>query len=206
MLHRFPPLTIGVLLLGFILSAGPSTGVMAAERNPDWPCVQILVPTLSAGQIWSGDPIEEKEAVWRDSPGVDRLVKQVVDRSSDIDQAEAAIDRFAETLGPERNTVLTGLFAGVFDALNRQRGESIAAIQRYAHQQHALLDDIAADLSHLHDLPPQSPEAAAVLESISWQRRILDERRRYQTALCDQPVQLEQRLGRLARAIAAHLD
>ncbi len=181
-------------------------GAVAAERNPDWPCIQILVPTLSPGQIWSGDPIEGREEAWRDIPGIEPVLKQAADPTTDIDQAEAGIDRFAETLGPDRNAVLAALFAGVFDALNGRRGETIAAVQRYARQQRALLDGIANGLSRLQELPPDTPEAAALKEEIAWQRRILDERRRYQTTMCDQPVRLEQRLGRLARAIAAHLD
>lgn len=183
-----------------------SAPVAAAEGNPDWPCVQVLVPTLSPGQIWTGDPIEGQEGAWRDIPGLEPVLKQALDRSVEIDRAEAAIDGFAETLGPDRNAVLTALFAGVFDALNRDRSKAIGAIQRYARQQQALLDRIAEGLKRLQGLPFQSPEAAALREDIAWQRRIVDERRRNQTALCDQPVQLEQRLGRLARAIAAHLD
>ena len=191
---------IGALLLV------PSTGVAAAERNPDWPCIQILVPTLSPGQIWTGDPIEGKEGAWRDIPGIEPVLKQAIDSSTDIERAEAGIERFAGSLGPDRNAVLTALFAGVFDALNGKRGEAIAAVQRYARQQRALLAGIANGLSRLQGLPTDSPEAAALKEDIAWQRRILDERRRYQTTMCDQPVRLEQRLGRLARAIAAHLD
>lgn len=202
MLHRFIPIVAGALLLGVL----PPAGVEAAERDPDWPCVQILVPTLSPGQIWSGDPIEGKEGAWHDIPGIEPVLKQATDRSVEVDQAEAAVERFAETLGPDRNAVLTALFAGVFDTLNRERSEAIAAVQRYARQQRALLDSIAEGLSSMQGLPPQSPEAAALKEDIAWRRRIFDERRRYQTAMCDQPVQLEQRLGRLARTIASHLD
>lgn len=197
--HRSILIVAGLLLV-------PSAPA-AAERNPDWPCVQIMVPTLSPGQIWTGDPIEGKEeTAWRDIPGIGPVLKQALDRSVPVEQAEAAIDRFAETLGPDRNAVLTALFAGLFDGLNRERGKAIDAVQRYAHQQHALLDRIGEGLTRLRGLPPQSPEATALNDDIAWQRRILDERRRSQSAMCDQPVQLEQRLGRLARAIAAHLD
>ncbi|CAO3429169.1 hypothetical protein [Azospirillum doebereinerae] len=198
------PLILPLLGLTCLLAAPPAA--TAAGRDPDWPCAQILVPTLSPGQIWAGDPIEGKEGAWRDVPGLEPVLKQALDRSSDADRTEAAIDRFADSLGARRNETLTLLFAGAFDALNRERGETIAAIQRYARQQHALLDRIAEGLTRLRELPQNSPEAEALLADIAWQRRILDERRRYQSAMCDQPVQLEQRLGLLARAIAAHLD
>jgi hypothetical protein len=195
-----------ILIVAGLLFLVPPVSAVAAERNPDWPCVQILVPTLSPGQIWTGDPIEGKEEAWRDIPDVGPVLIQALDRSVPVEQAEVAIDRFAETLGPSRNAVLTALFAGVFDGLNRERGKAIDAVQRYAHQQHALLDRIDEGVTRLRGLPPQSSEATALNNDIAWQRRILDERRRSQSAMCDQPVQLEQRLGRLARAIAAHLD
>lgn len=194
---------LALVLAGVLFLAPPA---VAAERNPDWPCVQILVPTLSPGQIWPGDAIDGMEEAWQTIPGVEPVVKQALDRSVGIDQAEAAIDRFAEALGPDRNAVLTALFSGVFDGLNRERSEAIAAIQRYTRQQRAMLDRIAEGLNRMQSLPPDSPEAAALKDAIAWQRRIHDERRRYQTAMCDQPVQMEQRLGRLARAIAAHLE
>lgn len=193
------------LIAGLLLAGAPATAP-AADRDPDWPCVQILVPTLSPGQIWTGEPIEGKEESWRDMPALQPIVKRVTDPATDVEAEEAVIDRFAETLGPDRNAALTALFAGVFDTLNRERTEAIAAVRRYARNQRAMLDRIDAGLGRARGLPPESPEAVALRDEIAWQRRILDERRRYQTAVCDQPVRLERKLGRLARAIAAHLD
>lgn len=166
----------------------------------------MLVPTLSAGQIWAGDPIDGKTDDWRDIPGLEPVLTRILNRRTDADQEEEAIGRFADSLGPNRNAALTALFAGAFDALNRDRGAAIAAIHRYAHQQRELLDSIDKALTRLQELPADAPEAAALREDIAWRRRILDERRRYQSALCDQPVQLERKAGRLAREIAARLD
>lgn len=196
-----------LILAGSLLLASPARS-LAAERNPDWPCAQILVPTLSPGQIWSGDPIEGMEGTWRDIPGLGPIIARALDPAVEVDQAEEAIGRFADTLDPgtDRNKVLTALFAGVFDGIDRERQQAIDAVQRYARQQHVLLDRIAEGLTRIRELPPQSPEAEALNNEVAMQRRILDERRRYQSAMCDQPVRLEQRLGRLARAIAAHLE
>jgi len=197
-----------LLAASLLLAPGvaPGEADAATARDPDWPCAQIQVPTLSPGQIWPGDPIEGKEEDWRDVPGIQPVLKQILDRSADAEREDAAIDRFAEGLGADRNAALTALFAGVFDTLNRQRGETIAAIHRYTHQQRTLLDSIDKALTELQKLPADAPAASALKDDIAWRRRILDERRRYQSALCDQPVQLEQKLGRLARSIAAHLD
>ncbi|MBK3773015.1 hypothetical protein GAY31_02235 [Azospirillum brasilense] len=183
----------------------------AAGGDPDWPCVQILVPTLSSGQIWPGDPIEGREGDWRDIPGTESVLKQLLDRRLDPEQEQAAIDRFADQLeangaAADRNMALTALFAGAFDALNQERRQAISAIKRYAHQQRVLLDSIDAALTRLQALPADASEATALREEIAWRRRILDERRRNQTALCEQPVQFEQKAGRIARDIAARLD
>ncbi|WP_188262281.1 hypothetical protein [Azospirillum tabaci] len=204
MRHRSAVLATALLTLASV-PAG------AAGSDPDWPCVQILVPALSAGQIWPGDPIEGKEGDWRDIPGTEPVLKQILNRRLDPEQEQAAIDRFADQLEAngattDRNAALTALFAGAFDALNQERSQAIAAIRRYAHQQRTLLDSIDAALTRLQALPADSPEAAALREDIAWRRRILDERRRNQTALCEQPVQLEQKAGRIARNIAARLE
>ncbi|OYD82136.1 hypothetical protein [Azospirillum brasilense] len=204
MRHRSAVLAAALLTLASV-PAG------AAGSDPDWPCVQILVPALSSGQIWPGDPIEGKEGDWRDIPGTEPVLKQILNRRLDPEQEQAAIDRFADQLEAngattDRNAALTALFAGAFDALNQERSQAIAAIRRYAHQQRTLLDSIDAALTRLQALPADSPEAAALREDITWRRRILDERRRNQTALCEQPVQLEQKAGRIARNIAARLE
>ncbi|MDQ2104116.1 hypothetical protein [Azospirillum isscasi] len=198
-----------LLAAAFLTLASVPAG--AAGSDPEWPCVQVLVPTLSSGQIWPGDPIEGKEGDWRDIPGTEPVLKRILDRRLDPEQEQAAIDRFADQWdgagsGFDRNAALTALFAGAFDALNRERGQAISAIRRYAHQQRELLDSIDKALTRLNGLSADAPEAAALKEDIAWRRRILDERRRNQSALCDQPVQLEQKAGRIARDIAARLD
>lgn len=209
MRHRSALVAAAFLILGAVPAGAAGGG------DPDWPCVQILVPALSSGQIWPGEPIEGKEGDWRDIPGVEPVLKQILNRRLDPDQEQAVIDRFADQLeangaatgaGADRNAALTALFAGAFDALNQERGQAIAAIRRYAHQQRDLLDSIDKALTRLSELPADAPEAAALREDIAWRRRILDERRRHQTALCDQPVQLERKAGRIARVIAARLD
>lgn len=203
MRHRSAVLAAALLTLA-------SAPAGAAGGDPDWPCVQILVPTLSSGQIWPGDPIEGKEGDWRDIPGAEPVLKQLLGRRLAPEQEQAAIDRFADQLetngGADRNAALTALFAGAFDALNQERGQAISAIKRYAHQQRVLLDSIDAALTRLQALPADAPEAITLREEIAWRRRILDERRRNQTALCEQPVQFEQKAGRIARDIAARLD
>ena len=65
------------------LSAALATLCMAAEsygaqsEDPDWPCVQRLVPEVSAGMVWAGPPIDgDLGRDWRDNPEVNALALQ----------------------------------------------------------------------------------------------------------------------------------
>ena len=82
-------------------NAAPAANATAA----DWPCIQILVPELAVSQMWAGPPAEGSKA------GADGEVMQLADqlasRSMPLEEAQAAIDRFADSLPPEeRNAAL----------------------------------------------------------------------------------------------------
>jgi hypothetical protein len=66
--------------------------------------------------------------------------------------------------------------------------------------------EIAATLKDMDGASKESPEAVRLADSLALRRRVLDDRRRMLSAICDQPVEAERRLGELARIITAHLD
>lgn len=119
---------------------------------------------------------------------------------------EAEVVALAEAAGPQRNAALTALFAGIFETHANKRRAMIQGVKRYDRQQQTLHKRIAATLAVLDTAPQDSAEAKAAEETLHWQRRILDDRRRTLEAVCDQPVLVEQRLGVLTRIIAAHLE
>lgn len=184
-----------LLLLPAIASAQPA-------RAPDWPCVQVLVPDLSPGQIWAGPPIEPLPP-WRDDPLASRAVQ---DLAREATEPEERLDRLVDEAGPRRDEVLTLTFAGVFETLDAERAAAIASIRRYAHGQTALSRRIADILGEMEALPAGDPRRDALVDELAMDRRILDERRRSLGAVCDQPVTVERRLGGLARAIAARME
>jgi hypothetical protein len=180
------------------------------DTPPDWPCVQVFVPTLSAATIWDGPPVDDYLKTWTENRDVAALVTRAVSRSVPDDEANEAVDSFAEGLKGDRNETLTMLFAGIFDEANRTRGKAIDGIRRFGRAQQELLRSMSntvGELDRARAATPQDPARIKELtEQLAWQRRIIEERQRSVGALCEQPVIVERRLGSLARTIASHMD
>jgi hypothetical protein len=217
---------LAALTLAAALAAALGPGAATAQpppADPDWPCIQRLVPELSAGMIWTGPPLDGSAAAWRDDPAVRDLAAELAARRTPLEEAERRIDAFADGLAPAvRSERLTMLFAGVLDTINRERTDIISGIKRFARKQRALSADIVALNAALREVEGQRGAAATgtqgdaaaeraarrreIEEQRAWSVRIYDEREGSLTYLCEQPVLLDQRAFALARAIAAHLE
>ncbi|HVI29196.1 hypothetical protein [Hansschlegelia sp.] len=189
----------------------PEPGKKAAAQDPDWPCLQRKVPSMSYGQMWGGPPLEDAAKAWRNDKAVADLVPTIVARRTSMDEARAAIEDFAKAAGAEKNQKLSRLFAGAFEELNDQRGRIIAGIERYARKQRALADRIKEESQRIaasqKDMAAQmSPEGQKDQQTLDWDTRIYDERVQSLTYVCETPVILEQRAFDLGREIQNHLD
>jgi hypothetical protein len=190
------------------------TGITQAqprvETPPDWPCVQVFVPTLSAASIWAGPPVDDYLKTWTENRDVAALATRSVSRSVPDDEATQAVDSFAEGVKGNREETLTMLFAGIFDEANRTRSKAIDGIRRFSRAQQEQLRNMNATIGELDRARAQRPQDAArikeLTEQLAWQRRIIEERQRSLGALCEQPVIVERRLGTLARTIASHME
>jgi hypothetical protein len=191
----------------WILTASllPAAAAMAAD--PDWPCQQRLVPDIAAGMIWSGPPLDTKAAA-ADDPEIRHLAGNLAARRTPLEQATAAIDRFARGLPVgHKNEQLTRLFAETLAILNHDRSSIIGGIKKYARGQEALAQRIGATNQKLAQLASdQVQERDALAAQREWDMRIYSDRRSSLSYLCEQPVLLENRAFTLARAIAAHLE
>src|SRR3954471_15967333 len=116
---------LAALLVAAAASAAPRRG-----EDPDWPCVQRLVPTLTAATVWSGPPLDGAGA-WQDEPAVASLVRAVTPRAVAPEQGEAAIGRFAggAPAGGERDRRLRLAFAGILEETNRERAGLLERIK-----------------------------------------------------------------------------
>ena len=195
---------IGIRLTCLCVLAAASPAFAAPEG--DWPCIQPRVVTLGVAQMWSGPPLDQAFARWRDDAEVAALVRSLVPRRVTMDEAAAAIDRFAAAAGPQKTEKLTLLFAGLFEIINADRQRLVGGIERYARRQRALSEDIGETARTLSDASIPASQKEAIEERLRWDRRIYDERNQSLTYVCETPVILEQRAFGLAREIARHLE
>lgn len=202
---------IAALGLGTMLGATPWSA--GAGENPDWPCEQALVPEVAAAVVWDGPSVEGMSDQWQSDAEVAALVGRLVARGADPAASDGLIETFADAQPPgkERDRRLTLLFAGVLERLNADRSMLNDGILRYSRDQERrarILDTHLAELVELESDP--SPEAAERLaemqEQLLMEQRIFDDREKTIPFLCTRPRAVEQRMGELARAIAAWLE
>lgn len=202
---------VGLAAAAALALAAAGLPAVAAGEDPDWPCVQRLVPTISAGMVWAGPPLDGLPD-WHTDPEVAKLAGELADRRLAPADAEARVEDFAETLqDADRSRKLSMLFAAVLETVNADRSSVINGIKSYARRQKALASKIEATLAELDALPRDgSPEQQArraeLTEQNTWDTRIYEERERSLAYLCETPVLLEQRVFAIARAIQNFLE
>jgi hypothetical protein len=193
------------LALVLALLAGQSA-LAATGEDPDWPCVQRLVPEIAAAMIWAGPPLDAVEG--EKSPATRRLAGELAARRVPLADAEAQVEAYAGTLAAEqKDAQLTRLFADTLAIINRDRTSIIQGIRKFARNQQALAERITRNAEQLGGLgADQIAERDALMAARQWDIKLYEDRRDSLTYLCEQPVLLEQRAFALARAIAGHLE
>jgi hypothetical protein len=200
---------LGIALLGL----GVSPAFAQPKGDPDWPCVQRKVSTLSPGTVWTG-PDLEAAGPWGDDFEAAALAQKIASRRTPLSEVDPLLDDFAAKAGDEKAKRLTRVFAGVFEVINGERSKVISGIGRYAQGQRRMAERIRAEadqISATKDAPSAQdardiPKDASELETkFTWDRRIFQERGQSLTYVCEVPTLLEQRLGEIARRIQARL-
>lgn len=200
---------VAVTLVIFNLTVPPAPAQDATGEGEasNWPCEQALRPEISLGAIWSGPDIAGADETWRDVPAVTTLVSQIAPRRTPQNEAIEAVHRFAAGYDTDRLTIMTQVFAGLFDTLNRERKDIIRGIRRFNERQADLSKRIEEGWRDLDALDPSSTDAAIaekrfiLQQSIDWDSRVFDDRQKLLPEICQQPVIIEQRLFALSRAI-----
>ena len=199
-----------VILIGSVsavLAVGSVSALLAAPRiaDPDWPCIQPLVPVLSAGMLWSGPAIDGD---WHAEPKVAALVEKIAPRRVTAAEGEQAITEFTKALGPERGRLRALAFAGLLEESNHQRGEVITKIKDLAERQRKVADLVSELTTQMDALPLDPVGEEAVLakelnERWSFVSRTHTEVQRTMRYICEIPVQIDSRLGNWARALGS---
>jgi hypothetical protein len=200
-----------VLAAAATLRLGAPEAALAADpRYPDWPCNQLKVPEISIAAVWTGPPIDDVREGWDADPTVRDLAARVAARRTPIDEAEKLIAAFLTGSAGEKQDKAKRLFAGTFEALNRQRTEVMNGIERFTRKQKNLAGKIRAEALALRAMQDEAQHDQAKLDEmtnqVAWSTRIFEDRRKTINYVCEVPALIERRLFALGRAIQQSLD
>lgn len=179
-------------------------------RDPDWPCQQIKVPELSLASVWAGPTVDPQQTDWQDDQAVADLVHEVAQRREPLAQAQDKIHAFAQQAKQQKQQKLLALLAGLFSVLDEERGAVIAGLDRFGNRQKELAAGIRDDNDKLRQMQADSTaDAGAVnqmVQRVTWEAEIFQDRRQALSYACDVPGKIEQRLFALARTIQQDLQ
>jgi hypothetical protein len=171
--------------LFLLLTMLPGTAWAASSEDPDWPCIQRLVPRITAAQVWAG-PEPNPEAGQGDLE-VSRLASQMAARRTPLGDTEKLVEDFAEAQPKEAvNEKLTALFGRTLQIINRDRASIIAGIKRFSQRQRALTERIRETRAQLQQVSGGDTDDSELMELLNWDLRIFDEREKSLTYLCEQ--------------------
>jgi hypothetical protein len=202
---------VPIAALAVALAGSPAFAADAA--NPDWPCVQRKIATLTAAQMWDGPPVDGLDG-WGDNEAVSKLIAVLVSRRVPLDEAAAAIAAFAAAQPPDkRDDALTLLFAGLLSTTNGDRAVVISGIERFQQRQRARAAELERQGAAIRRLRERAAtdekaqaELAAAEEGYNWDARVFTERQQSLPLACEVPVLIEQRLFELGREIRARMS
>ncbi len=206
--HRGPAFGL-IAALAVVLVSAPA---LAADKdNPDWPCVWRKVFELDAGTIWDGPPLD-KATEWQNDDTARKLSEYLVSRRITLEEAEAAIKKYADAQTPEsRDQKLTELFAGVLSRTNGERKTVMAGIERFHKRQLDRAKEIEKagitlpkEGDPIISAPAPTSEfdkAEGLAEKYKWDVRVFQERQQNIPLACEIPQLMDERAGAVARSI-----
>lgn len=188
----------------------PNAGAVAANADPDWPCMQRKVPQLSLAQVWNGPDLPPAAKDWSQDPSVSALVEEVAARRLPIADAQKKIRDFAASLpAGQLAPKMAMLVQGMFDHMDAERSHVISGISRYAHRQLEMAAELrkqASDVDVLRAKPDaDQDEVERQTDQLNFATRIFNERAQSLTYVCDVPTIIEQRLYQLSKTVSETL-
>ena len=181
---------------------------VVADDDPNWPCIQVLVPEISAASIWDGPSTDDLKKDKRFSDASRKIVTAVIDNDSPL--TEQQLDDYVNEVGKEhQNASLSYLFNEFLKRFNAKRKGQIKNIKRYTKSQHVSaksIENLIDQIAQLQDQPDQVEQLQQLDSQLFWQKRMFNEREKTFEYLCELPQQVVQQAGQLARMISAKLD
>ncbi|WP_316227271.1 hypothetical protein [Bradyrhizobium sp. SZCCHNR1047] len=198
------------ILAAVAIAASASATQAADPRYPDWPCPQAKVPEISIAAVWSGPPIDDIGASWKDDAKVAELVAKLAARRIPLEQAQKDVADFLTGTSEEKTRKGKLLFVGLFDTLNAQRTSVMNGLERVMRKQREAVDKVRGDTIKLQEMQSSAaPDQAKVEEmtnQLNWETRIFEDRRRVMKFVCEVPTAIDQRLFALAREIQQDME
>ena len=199
---------IGLALL--VVAASVRLCLAADPRYPDWPCAQAKVPEISLAAVWAGPPLGDAEQKWKDDPKVSALVEKVSARKLPIGDAEKAITDFLSAPGTDKAAAGKLVFAGLFERLNAERSSVMSGLERVTRKQRQAAEKVRDDTIALQALqdatPPDQSKINELSNTLLWETRIFEDRRRVVKFVCEVPTTIDQRLFALGRIIQQEIE
>ncbi|MBX2879291.1 MAG: hypothetical protein KTR32_05125 [Granulosicoccus sp.] len=195
-----------------LLASSVAAPVFAQQEvDPEWPCIQRLIMEVSPAVMWPIPVDETMQDEWRKDDQVRQLAEQLGDIETFTDQERTDIAQFAESTSTEDIEKRLSLLAvGLVEVSNRDRKQFIDGIKRYTRQQIAISKQIENTLNQLSLLEGEqsaddNKQRMEIEETLRWHERVYDQRERAIGSLCEEPVELEERLSEILREAAQYL-
>lgn len=189
------------------ISIGCVSVANAQTADPDWPCIQVLVPEVVLAVHWPVPLDESVVNTWRDNPDIRALAEKLGDIEFFGEPEQKLIDDFAEQTDLNANPqALNQLADGIVSVANRVRSQFISGIKRYTRQQISIAAQIEESLNLLSGENDLDEKAKTELtETMEWHQRVYDQRESAVSSLCERPVELEEKLSSVLRHLSMHI-
>ena len=188
-------------VLAIWLLLGAPAAAQTEASDPDWPCVQRLVPTLGAAAYWGG-PEPAEGTGWRDDPAASAVVAAAAPRDVDVERGTALLQAYLAAQPPEaRPAAAARAMEGLTAAINEQRGAIIERLRNLTRRQRGVADRVSDVSTRLRAMPQDAPGRPDLVTQRTLILREFDEVQRTIVYACEAPVEMEARLGSYARAL-----
>lgn len=207
--------SIGLISVSAMADDAQTTAAANTQKE-EWPCVYRKVPVLSPAMIWDGPEITDTTS-WRNDDAIRKLSQYLISRRVKMDEAEAAIKKFAAGLPADKHDAkLTELFSAVLTRTNEDRKIVMHGIEKMHKRQVERSDEIqkeALALQPEEQAAAENPTEEAGIagqnsdaqEKYKWEVRAFQEKQANIPIACEVPQLIDERAGDIARAIRAEM-
>ncbi len=194
----------GLALAAAWLLAAPAAG----EEIRDWPCERPFAERFVAEEVWGGRLPGPLPDDWRADPLVSDVVEFAAHPENTPNQGSTRIRAFADGLGNDRQAPLLGVFAGLLEEFDIQRGFVIEGVRDLVVRAKIIGEAVENNEAALAALPTDAgPEVEeqrqAQQEARFWNARNMDDALDDARFLCRRYAYLDEKLRRLSAAIRA---